>query len=281
MRLSRRDLDAPFHGVRVRAGASLDDRLRIVAYAKRMPQPQFFSHATAAMIHGIPLPLAVQRRTTLDVAVVRGDHPPSARGVIPHVLEASACRVIGVGGLRVTDPRTTWRVLGALLGLDDLIAATDALITGAAPIGGTLPLCTRDDLDAELRSSRGHRGVVRLRAALEAAREGSVSRQETFTRLALTRGGLPDPELNHPVVVRGRRIAVLDLAYPDHRVGIEYQSDFHTTPQRYRADLARLERLADLGWLMVQVTARDLATPASRAALVRRVAARLASRASR
>src|SRR5690606_34337270 len=76
-RLRGRDLDAPFHGVRVRADTgdeaeseSSDPyerrrRLRVArarAYAPALHTGHFFSHETAASIWGAPLPLALTAR---------------------------------------------------------------------------------------------------------------------------------------------------------------------------------------------------------------------------
>lgn len=54
-RLRRGDLERPFHGVRATAvPVTVLDRCR--AYAVRMRPADVFSHVTAALLHGIPLP---------------------------------------------------------------------------------------------------------------------------------------------------------------------------------------------------------------------------------
>ena len=47
----------------------------------------------------------------------------------------------------MTDAATTWCQLGALLGLDDLIAAGDFLITGREPVGGRHRTATVEHLN--------------------------------------------------------------------------------------------------------------------------------------
>lgn len=54
----------------------------------------------------------------------------------------------------------------------------------------------------------------------------------------------------------------LDLAYPSHRIGIEYDGEEHTTPARVRRDIGRATDLVDRGWRIYRYTADDvLGTP--------------------
>ena len=77
--------------------------------------------------------------------------------------------------------------------------------------------------------------------------------------VALLRRGLPEPRLNHDVVVAGRWIACVDLAYPEARVAIEYESDLHRSdPRTFRKDLTRGEHLKDADWWLVRATADDV-----------------------
>ena len=67
-----------------------------------------------------------------------------------------------------------------------------------------------------------------------------------------------------------------DLHWPGYRVALEYQGDHHREKKRFRADISRLERLVDGGWLVIQVTAKELYGDPQ--VIVERVARRLASR---
>ena len=126
---------------------------------------------------------------------------------------------------------------------------------------------------------RGCRGAAALARALDLARHGPLSRRETLLRLDLVRGGLPEPVPNLRVFDgSGAFLALVDLAYPRHRVGLEYQSDFHRPAEAFRRDVRRLERLADAGWSMIQVTADDVSVDGEvrdSAELRQRVARRL------
>lgn len=89
--------------------------------------------------------------------------------------------------------------------------------------------------------------------------------------------GLPEPSLNWPVVVEGTVAALVDLAYPERKVGFEYEGEQHLTdPRQWARDIRRYELLADLGWRIIRVTRSDLAqyraqfVERARAALTRR-----------
>lgn len=266
-RLAAADLARPYHSVRLRIAdeaPTLRDLAR--AYAKRMPRRQVFSHETAAALWGIPLPIGIAaagRRDPepplLHVSVPRRSAKPAARGVRGHVLRFDRIAVRVHRGLRLVDPATTWVQLGARLTVDDLVAAADFLLTGTEPYDGRAPLCTPSELEAALVAHPGCRGAASLRSALTLARCGPLSRRESLLRLDLVRAGLPEPVANHRVLdTDGTLLAMIDLAYPGYRVGIEYQSDLHRNPRKWRRDVRRLERLADAGWVIVQATSDDV-----------------------
>ncbi|MGH3703701.1 MAG: hypothetical protein ACRDT9_03630 [Agromyces sp.] len=74
---------------------------------------------------------------------------------------------------------------------------------------------------------------------------------------------------------------MIDLAYPRHRIGIEYEGDHHRDPHQFRADIRRYERLQDVRWSYVRVIAADLhehGGDATSVALTQRIAARLEAR---
>ena len=82
---------------------------------------------------------------------------------------------------------------------------------------------------------------------------------ETRLRLILVSGGLPAPEVQYPVLDDIRRRAVwLDLAYPDHMLGIEYEGDEHTEPDRVLRDIRRSTRLVDQGWRLYRYTKHEI-----------------------
>lgn len=259
-RLEASDLRIPFRGARLAAEAPSTVTSLAIAYARRMPPTQFFSHSTAALLNGVPLPLRLEVDPRLHVSVFAGSPQPRVRGVIGHQLDASRTRTLVAGGLPTTDAATTWCQLATLMGLDDLVAAGDFLITGRAALGGRGPVASVPMLAEATARHRGSAGAGLLRAALPLVRRGPLSRRETLLRLRIGRAGLPEPQLNFEVhdPRLGTYVPIVDFAYPEYRVAIEYEGDHHRTPEQFRRDIRRYERLQDIGWLVVRVSAVDV-----------------------
>lgn len=99
------------------------------------------------------------------------------------------------------------------------------------------------------------------------------SAMESRCRLSLVLRGLPRPQLQYLVRDElGHDIARLDMAYPLARVGVEFDGEHHQAASAFRADLARHNRLAALGWTVLRATAADvLRNPDAFAAQVRAV----------
>jgi len=250
-RLRTRALLRPFHGIRAWTRPTTHEQ-RARAVLPRLRPDQAFSHTTAAAILGIPLPRRLERDPRIHVTTLGTDQAIRVRGTVGHRARRGRVRVVHSGTAALTHPADTFIALATLLSRDELIVVGDALV-------GWLGWCDRDELVAAARRYRGARGIRRVRAALEEIRPGSRSPGETRLRLALTRRGLPQPELNHDVVVDGRWVACVDLAYPAARVAIEYESDLHRTDDRtFRKDLTRGEHLKDVGWWLVRATADDV-----------------------
>lgn len=264
-RLRARDLSAPFRGIRSPHPAPASHVERCVAYAPLLGADRFFSHRSAALLYGIPVPR--DDVAPIDVAVCAPAHPPRARGVLGHRL-AEGAPVRLVRGVPVVEPARVWRQLAEMLGETELVVAGDFLLRRKRP------LCTI----AELRAAAAllGRGARMARRALARVRPGTDSPMESRLRLLLVDAGLPEPLVGHTVRDRdGGFIATPDLAYPDERVAIEYQGATHRSDRRaYTEDIARREALEDAGWHVIEVVADHLgpATPL----LVRRVTEALA-----
>jgi very-short-patch-repair endonuclease len=176
----------------------------------------------------------------------------------------------------------TWAQLSGGISLTDLIVMGDFLLTSDEPYSGVPSPFSRDDLEAAARRHGRRPGVRNLRLALERIRYGSLSPQESRLRIELTDAGLPEPHLNHRIMKDGRLLAMVDLAYPDQRVAIEYLGDHHRTdPDVFQADIYRRERLTAAGWNVIFVTAADLHGPVPRAVSLVRHALHNASSISR
>lgn len=273
-RLRGSDLSRPFLGVRSTADIPpqadaprrdwVGERERMLdfarAYATRMRDTEFFCHETAALIWGTPLPLS-WRPGPLDVGVLGPDVSlPRTAGVrgrrlSPRMTGLALCR-----GLPVTDPETTWAGLGQWR-LPDSVALGDYLCrvwrAGVGrPDAGRPPLATPEGLGEALRAGR-RRGAPTLRESLALVRCDSWSPRETECRLSLLRRGLPEPELNVDVFdEHGAFLACVDMAYPAHRVAVEYHGRLHA--ETYAQDVERIARLRASGWIVIEASAAVL-----------------------
>jgi len=244
-RLRGRDLDRPFHGVRMPRDAAPSVEALCRAYAVRMRSVEAFSHRTAASLHGLPLPPA--QHHALDVVVIGAQGLPRSRGVRGR--HADAATTVGiVRGLRVVSAVDTWLQLAAQFGMRDLVKIGDALVRRQHP------LATMTELELAVSRHRGRRGQSALVAAFALVRPDTDSAAETELRLDLVAFGLPHPVVNLGIHdASGRRIAIGDLAYPAYRVLVEYDGAHHREdPDQYARDVDRLDDLAHAGWRVIR-----------------------------
>lgn len=289
-RLRRSDLEIPFRGVRntpIAADlAALDPferqaaerRIRARRYAPRLQPGQFLSHESAVALYSGPMPLKtadgdVIDALTLPVHVSTLGRGPLVRaaGVTAHRANPVSTRVIVRQGMALSSPATAWAQLGSwsllsLVALGDYFCRVWRQGPGRQHAGRP-PFATIDELRAIIAAGR-RAGIARLREAVELIREDSWSPRESMIRCHLLAAGLPEPRLNHDVYdASGRFLACVDLAYPDRKVAIEYQSVLHHT--RYAADVERIAALRAAGWIVIEVTSELFARPDEMVARIR------------
>ena len=250
-RLRSVTLAAPHRGVRVDARRLLTLRDRCSALAVVMTPGQAFTGPTAAILLGLPLPLRLERDPRLHLVVLDGTRAPRRRGVVAS-RSSAAPRLVGVAGVRgarVLAPADTWCSLAAHLGLDDLIAAGERLL------GLPAPLTDERAIDEAIKRHRSRRGATLLAEARSAMRANVYSRRETFTRLALTRAGCPEPEPNGAIILRSGRRTRGDLVFREYKVLVEYDGEQHLFDvEQWATDVARLNDLIDDGWWVIRIT---------------------------
>lgn len=268
-RLRGSDLARPFHGVRGIHSPIADSRRLTAedlqlegarAYSERMTEHEFFSHATAAVIWGLPLPSSLIRGRPIDVGVFAPRRNSAGAGVRGRSVKTGHAHVMEhpTSGLPVTSPASTWALLAAELSLYDLVAVADAVVRAPMHAHDPAPLATLAQLEAAVAAGR-RVGIGRLREALPLVSDRADSRPESWLRLLIVHAGLPTPSVNHDVLVEGRWIARVDLAFPELRVAIEYEGEHHLhDPSQWRRDIGRLDRLAEAGWRVIRVTKADV-----------------------
>lgn len=264
-RLRRSDLARPFHGVRAPVGrgpspAPISDadrwariraaaRTRAYDYAVRMPSDQFFSHATAALLHGLPLPARLLERSIVDVGTSIRTRRRRGKGVRGHLIPLDRVRVVSVGHLAVASAVDAWVQLSTVLTLDELIIIGDSLVRRQRPPA------TMAELHVAVARHAGLPGACRLREALALVRPRTDSAKETVLRLLIVRAGLPEPEVNLTLVNRyGAFMALGDLAYLRYKVLIEYDGGQHREDERqFHRDIDRLDEPMEEGWRVIRV----------------------------
>lgn len=269
-RLRRTDLDAPFRGVRHPAAPGpieLEERCR--AYRQVMKAGSFFSHVTAAELLGLPLPRPHRESGVLHVSALPPARAPRGRGICGHRLDIPPEAIVRLRGLPVPEPAEVWCELGALLPVDDLVIAGDALLRRKGPLTALERLADMVDRAA------GRPGIRSLREALPLVRPRTDSPMESVLRLAIVRSGLPEPSVNYAVLTR-EGVLHGDLAFPAARVIVEYDGDHHRTDDaQYHHDVDRLWRLQDAGWHVVRINRTHMSAGAAEA--LRRIRSALVS----
>ncbi|MET0188248.1 MAG: hypothetical protein ABW212_04560 [Pseudonocardia sediminis] len=177
------------------------------------------------------------RRTRLDLLVHRDRLHPG--------------EITEVDGVRCTTPLRTAFDLARRLDRVEAVVAVDRLANEH-----------RFPPDVLLNFSvryRGARGVDRVPDVLACTTPYSGSPMESRLRMLITDAGLPRPRVQWVVQDVAARTAVwLDLAYPEHRVAIEYEGEGHTVPEEVLRDAGRYTRLVDRGWRVYRYTKYDV-----------------------
>lgn len=268
-RLRALDLDRRVYGVRAAYGTADDLLGRCRMFATRLGPETFFSHGTAALLLGAPLPWRLERNTDLHVTVPAPLRAPHASGLVGHSRRVLDGDVIERDGVRMSAPHRLVCELSRTLALVDLVAVIDALIHHREPLTTTEAILWR-----AAQGDRIGRGRT-VPAALSLANDRSESRRETHLRVLLVLAGLPLPEIQH-VAVRTETGVVgirTDFAYPELKLAIEYQGDYHCTREQWRADMTRRTRLEADGWYILEINADDLRDPDELVARIRRIIA--------
>jgi hypothetical protein len=87
------------------------------------------------------------------------------------------------------------------------------------------------------------RGCRQARAAADLADGLAGSPQETRLRLVLHRSSLPRPVAQYTVRDHTGFVARVDFGWPEHRLAVEYDGEWHAEPGQFAADRRRLNRL--------------------------------------
>ncbi|MCB5283401.1 hypothetical protein QK292_02510 [Arthrobacter sp. AL08] len=276
-RLRHRSLDVPSRGIRLpsKPSAALDLQARPLTLVTQFSAA---SHATAFLIWDFPgfLPgssapgIHISRPDTMAI--------PRRRGVIGHVGQFFDDEITRLDGVLVTTRTRTWLDCARKMSIDELTVVADHLLRHPRPAfeNRSAPYASPEQLAEMLDRHRGTPGIRKARLALEQARIGADSGPETRLRLALGRAGLPEPTLNAVTVLGSGIVREPDMAYPEHRVAVEYEGAVHSAAAQIVRDIAREEDFNGAGWILVRISKRHMENDAR--AAVAKVLTALAGR---
>jgi very-short-patch-repair endonuclease len=178
----------------------------------------------------------------------KNTHAPE--GLVVRNDTVAADEVDRFGRMSVTNCARTAFDLGRRLPRDDAVARLDALMWAQR-----FPV---DDVWSLAQRYPRARGLKGLRVALPLIDAGAASPKETWLRLLLIDNGYNDLTTQIPVFDRQGLIGVADMGWPELRIAVEYDGDYHrTSRRRYVMDQRKLRRLAALGWIVIRVIAED------------------------
>lgn len=104
---------------------------------------------------------------------------------------------------------------------------------------------------------RRRHGAARLRELLEVRAPGPAtgSAAEAALVRCLRQHGLPDPVRQHPIRLRDGTVAVVDLAWPEARLAVEWDGfEVHSGRRAFAADVERQNALLDVGYQLRRYT---------------------------
>lgn len=238
------------------------------------------THVLMCQAAGLLVP-PVAQLTGASAAAVLGHAWLRPRDPVEVVLPEEAGRptVRGIAARRSTmplDPGRPWRT-ASLAAPERVAFDAAARVPLATGVGRLDALARGGDLSVDRFSSwltdRHDNDVVHVRQAVDLVDPRAESLPESSLRVQLHLAGI---DVVPQVVVRDRDRAVarVDLALEDLRIAIEYDGAWHALQGQLAKDRDRLNRLREAGWLVVHITADDLAEPGRAVALVRAAIAR-------
>lgn len=255
------------------AGTQASPAAQAIALARTFPAA-WVSHHSAATIRGITLE---QPHSRPQLTAPNAASRIRRAGIDCAVDRFGGLGVTDVDNFRISSPARTWLEIADPNSLRRAVALGDQLVRIPRQTfeGRSEPICALEDLLAlvEKVSDRVTRTKPRgltpeewqvlaaqltnLRSYAQLIRVGADSPPETALRLALIHAGLPEPMLQYPVLMDGRVVTVIDLAYPEAQLALHYDGAPHLSRESLSRDIARDNLLVSLGWVNLRAGRAD------------------------
>ncbi|MCW2700127.1 MAG: hypothetical protein JWQ45_1662, partial [Blastococcus sp.] len=216
-----------------------DLRQRLAAVLLTAPAGAVLSHATAASLWGIEIPLQPIDDRRVDLIVPAGSRAESRVDRRVHRMPVESDEITRHEHFAVTVRERTWRDLAARLRPPALLAVADQLLAHG---------CTVGELQRQLDRRPSGRGSARARAVLPVADGRAESPMESVLRWLLHVAGLPAPDLQFAVrSAGGVFVGRADLAWPDRKVLVEFDGNVHRERAVFVNDVRRQNALVAAG----------------------------------
>lgn len=247
-------LAQPWRGVLIHAADSLNLPTLAQAALIHVGQPAALSGATSLALHGISAAVG----PVIHLSVPPAKRARSKPGLVVHRAEYQPSDVVELDGLPAFS--LDLALADYLCDGDErtAFAAVDQAMAGLPPDHSrTLRKNVRD----RLVDRRDRRGIHRGQMLLALATGKAESPPESILKLIVVEAGFPVPEVQFEITaVDGRRLYVLDIAWPELRIALEYDG-FAAHEERQESDAQRDARMAGRGWTTIRATAADLRDP--------------------
>lgn len=237
----------PFRGVYVSIDTQCDEQRSIYLALLSAGTDLVVVQESAAVLHGF----GVLDDGTIHLA---GDQRKTARtppGIRIHGYTLPPTDITQIAGVTATTAARTAVDLARSANRPDALAVVDMALRVNA--------CSADALAEQAVRQRSSRGIVQARQIIGWGNPAAESPMESRMRLRFLDSDLPAPTPQWWVCdQRGRPIYRLDLAWPEYRVGLEYDGIDHLDRGRQRSDIERRAWLTQNGWRTLWVTDVDV-----------------------
>lgn len=217
-----------------------------------LPEDAVIAGRSAAYRHGVDHAASF---TDPVHVIVPADSAFGARtGLVVHRLDLTEDEVITLGRDRCTAPaRTAWDV-ASWSDVYSAVSIVDVLLRHE--------LVTPAGLRQFSAERPGARGSRRAAQVFGLADGRAQSPPESRLRVRLVLAGLPTPVPQCPVRVDSGLVLHPDFGWPEFKVALEYDGQWHAGTEQLRLDRRRLNLLLSAGWIVLHATSdrvsRDL-----------------------
>jgi len=189
------------------AGLEETPAIKLAAARLRLPTTAAFSGRTAAWLHGMD----IEPCDPIEVTVPKTSGISARSGLALRRAALPETHVVIVRGWRATSITRTLADLCGRLSLTEAVVVLDMALHSRI---------------VDLKVLKAWAG--KLRPVVSLAEPATESPMESRLRMLLVLGGLPRPQAQTRIHDRqGRFVGRLDLYYPEHRLGLEYDGAIH------------------------------------------------------